>query len=330
MRYRQPIFTNENDISKIKIEIENTHTAMALFGEHNANLTYLEQQLDINISDRGTVLTISGAEATSAEEVIKNLLDKLNNDRDYISKADIDAELRFLGKEEKTMNDTPNKTYRQSIKVNLKSIEARSPTQASYIDALGDKDMVFGIGPAGTGKTYIAVAKAVEMYETKMVERMVFCRPAVEAGEKLGFLPGDMQDKIDPYLSPIYDALYDFLGKEMAEKLLEKGDIEIAPLAFMRGRTLSDACVILDEAQNTTSAQMKMFLSRMGDRTKMIITGDPDQTDLPSGCISGLDEAIKILDGIEEVSFTRFSIEDVVRHKLVARILRAYDSFKAK
>ena len=185
MRDRQEFFTNENNISKIKIEIQNTQTAMALFGEHNANLTYLEQQLDINISDRGTVLTISGTQANSAEEIIKNLLDKLNNNKDYISKADIDAELRFLGKEEKTMNDTPNKTYRQSIKVNRKSIEARSPTQASSIDALGDKALVFGIGPAGTGTPYIAVARAVEMYETKMGERMVFCRPAVGAVDNL-------------------------------------------------------------------------------------------------------------------------------------------------
>ncbi len=221
-------------------------------------------------------------------------------------------------------------TPRKSIKVKKKSIDARSPRQATYIDALEDKDMIFGIGPAGTGKTYLAVAKAVALYETKMVERMVFCRPAVEAGEKLGFLPGDMQDKIDPYLSPIYDALYDFLGKEIAEKLLENGDIEIAPLAFMRGRTLSDACVILDEAQNTTSAQMKMFLSRMGDRTKMIITGDPDQTDLPMGQISGLSEAITILKDMEDVAFTEFTIDDVVRHHLVAKILRAYDKQKSK
>lgn len=303
---------------------------MALYGEHNANLTHIEKHFDVSVSDRGNTLTIRGDQAEAAKHVFDLLLQKIESGKDYISSADIDAELRFLGKEEKKMDENEKGEHRQFIKVKRKKIEARSPTQASYIDNLDQKDMVFGIGPAGTGKTYLAVAKAVALYEDKMVERMVFCRPAVEAGEKLGFLPGDMQDKIDPYLSPIYDALYDFLGKETAEKLLEKGDIEIAPLAFMRGRTLSDACVILDEAQNTTSAQMKMFLSRMGDRSKMIITGDPDQTDLPSNQISGLDEAIQILSGMDEVSFTRFSVEDVVRHKLVAKILRAYDKFKAK
>lgn len=319
--------TEDVIISKVIIDISDTQAAMALYGERNANLTYIEEQLDVKISDRGTVLTLNGDNAQDAQSIIKKLIHKIEDGKDYISIADIDAELRFLKKEELPMD---KKTPRNFIQVKKKKIEARSPTQASYIDALDKCDMVFGIGPAGTGKTYMAVAKAVAMYESKLVERMVFCRPAVEAGEKLGFLPGDMQDKIDPYLSPIYDALYDFLGKEIAEKLLENGDIEIAPLAFMRGRTLSDACVILDEAQNTTSAQMKMFLSRMGDRSKMIITGDPDQTDLPTNQVSGLDEAIKILSGMPEVSFTRFSTDDVVRHKLVAKILRAYDKFKVR
>ncbi len=253
---------------------------------------------------------------------------KLKNNQEDITIPHIDAELRFLNlNKDNTAMDSSNP--RRSIKVNKKTIEARTPRQATYLDDLEKKDMVFGIGPAGTGKTYLAVAKAVSLYETNMVERMIFCRPAVEAGEKLGFLPGGMQDKIDPYLSPIYDALYDFLGKEMTEKLLAKGDIEIAPLAFMRGRTLSDACVILDEAQNTTSAQMKMFLSRMGDRSKMVITGDPTQTDLPIGHISGLSEAIQILKNMDDVAFTEFTIDDVVRHKLVAKILRAYDTYKS-
>lgn len=317
----------------ITIELSDTKVAMALYGEHNANLNHLESKFDVNISDRGNVLTLSGRDAAQTEGIILKLIQKLSADAEYISKSDIDDEIRFLkDKGKATMNDDSqnDNSSRQCIKVKRKKIEARSPTQAKYIQSLDSKDMVFGIGPAGTGKTYMAVAKAVSMFENKLVERMVFCRPAVEAGEKLGFLPGDMQDKIDPYLSPIYDALYDFLGKETAEKLLEKGDIEIAPLAFMRGRTLSDACVILDEAQNTTTAQMKMFLSRMGDRSKMIITGDPDQTDLPIGHVSGLDEAIKILSGMEEVSFTRFTTEDVVRHHLVAKILRAYDKYKVR
>ncbi|MBL4590081.1 MAG: PhoH family protein [Alphaproteobacteria bacterium] len=299
---------------------------MALFGEYNANLNYIEKQLNVSISDRGNVITLNGNDAPVAESILRALLSKLEDGKGHISIANIDAELRFLNEKDNKMDkDT---TPRKAIKVKKKSIEARSPRQAAYIDALDKKDMVFGVGPAGTGKTYLAVAKAVALYEAKMVERMVFCRPAVEAGEKLGFLPGDMQDKIDPYLSPIYDALYDFLGKEETEKLLESGQIEIAPLAFMRGRTLSDACVILDEAQNTTSAQMKMFLSRMGDRAKMIITGDPDQTDLPIGQVSGLSEAISILKNMDDVSFTEFTIDDVVRHRLVAKILRAYDKHK--
>jgi len=304
---------------------------MALYGEHNANLSYIEKNFGVSISDRGNTLIITGDNAKKAQDLLHKLLQKIESENVDISMTDIDDELRFLDTGKPKMDSTDTNTpSRAFISVKKKKVEARSPTQASYIEALDGKDMVFGVGPAGTGKTYMAVAKAVSMYENKLVERMVFCRPAVEAGEKLGFLPGDMQDKIDPYLSPIYDALYDFLGKETAEKLLESGHIEIAPLAFMRGRTLSDACVILDEAQNTTSAQMKMFLSRMGDRSKMIVTGDPDQTDLPSNQVSGLDEAIKILDGMPEVSFTRFSTDDVVRHKLVAKILRAYDKFKAK
>jgi len=318
--------TKETDIPKVTIEIPDTHVAMALFGEYNANLNYIEEQLSVSISDRGNIVTIAGDGAHVAENVLCALLSKLNEGKNHITISNIDAELRFLNEKENEMDK--DSIPRKAIKVKKKSIEARSPRQAAYIEALDKKDMVFGVGPAGTGKTYLAVAKAVSLYETKMVERMVFCRPAVEAGEKLGFLPGDMQDKIDPYLSPIYDALYDFLGKEQTEKLLENGQIEIAPLAFMRGRTLSDACVILDEAQNTTSAQMKMFLSRMGDRAKMIITGDPDQTDLPIGHVSGLSEAISILKDMDDVSFTEFTTDDVVRHKLVAKILRAYDKHK--
>lgn len=188
--------------------------------------------------------------------------------------------------------------------------------------------MVFGMGPAGTGKTYLAVALGVELYENQIVDRMVFTRPAVEAGEKLGFLPGDMKEKVDPYLRPIYDALNDFLGADRVERLFEREDIEIAPLAFMRGRTLSNAFVLLDEAQNTTSVQMKMFLSRMGEGAKMVVTGDPDQTDLPHGETSGLKEAMQILQEIPEIAFIKFENSDVVRHKLVGKILSCYDKLK--
>tara|TARA_R110002124_G_scaffold64985_2_gene177680 strand:+ start:492526 stop:493665 length:1140 start_codon:yes stop_codon:yes gene_type:complete len=213
----------------------------------------------------------------------------------------------------------------EKIVTHKKDAHARTPRQSQYIKQLRNKELVFGIGPAGTGKTYIAVGMAVEMYERKVVDRMVFCRPAVEAGENLGFLPGDLKEKIDPYIQPIYDALYDFIGLEKTEKLIERGDIEIAPLAFMRGRTLAHAFVLLDEAQNTSSAQMKMFLSRMGENSRMVVNGDPHQTDLPTGQISGLTEASMILEGIEGTGFTTFSNKDVVRHRMVRRVLDAYE-----
>lgn len=207
-----------------------------------------------------------------------------------------------------------------------KFINPRSPNQAAYIDMMREKDMVFGIGPAGTGKTYLAVATAVAMYQEGLVKRMVFTRPAVEAGERLGFLPGDLLEKIDPYLRPIYDALHEMLPADAIKKKMEQGDIEIAPLAFMRGRTLKDAFVVLDEAQNTTSMQMKMFLTRMGEGTRMVINGDPTQTDLPPGAPSGLKEAITILGNVEEIGFMQFSSSDVVRHRLVSRVIEAYDA----
>ncbi len=225
----------------------------------------------------------------------------------------------------KSHNSGNGSTKAITIKTSRKHIHIRSINQQNYVNAIADKDAIFAIGPAGTGKTYLAVARAVEALESSNVRRIVLVRPAVEAGEKLGFLPGDLKEKTDPYLAPIYDALYDFLGAERTENLLAKKAIEIAPLAFMRGRTLSQACVVLDEAQNTTSAQMKMFLSRMGDGSKMIINGDPHQIDLLPNQISGLKEADAILKDIKEVAFVEFDHNDVVRHTLVAKILRAYD-----
>lgn len=247
--------------------------------------------------------------------------------------GDIDGALRFAQKKSDDEKVTPihkegkNKdgSEQVSLTTRKKSLIARTPTQAVYINALRKHEMVFGIGPAGTGKTYLAVAAGVEMYEQNKIDRLIFCRPAVEAGEKLGFLPGDMKEKIDPYLRPIYDALYDFLGTERVEKMFERNEIEIAPLAFMRGRTLSRAYVVLDEAQNTTTSQMKMFLSRMGEDTKMVITGDPSQTDLLNGQMSGLKEAILVLQSVSDIAFVEFTNKDVVRHKLVGKILQAYD-----
>ncbi len=244
--------------------------------------------------------------------------------------ADIDGAVRFAkhGNDDKKEQASPkqdDQNKQVSLNIRKKTLMARTPTQASYIKALRRHEMTFGIGPAGTGKTYIAVAAGVEMYEQNKIDRLVFTRPAVEAGEKLGFLPGDMKEKIDPYLRPIYDALHDFLGAERVEKMMERNEIEIAPLAFMRGRTLSRAYVLLDEAQNTTTSQMKMFLSRMGEDSRMVITGDPSQTDLLNGQMSGLKEALLVLRDIDDIAFIEFNNQDVVRHKLVGKILQAYD-----
>lgn len=330
-----------------------------LYGEHNANITYLEKTLQIRIADRGNTLILSGdpKKTELAEHILNVLWTRLTKHPDHpISPADMDAVIHFAEsspdlsspppvsatspkkKEDKkdpmapvstpSLMATLNPALEDSnaIQTKRRSLVPRTKNQAAYVDALRKKEMVFGIGPAGTGKTYLAVAVGVEMYEKQMIERLVFCRPAVEAGEKLGFLPGDMREKIDPYLRPIYDALHDFLGAERVEKMLERGEIEIAPLAFMRGRTLSHAYVVLDEAQNTTSTQMKMFLSRMGEGTRMIITGDPSQNDLPYNQISGLREASDILGKIDEIAFVEFTNGDVVRHKLVGKILNAYDA----
>lgn len=278
----------------------------------------------------------SPQDIAAGERVLKKMWERIQKNFD-ISISDIDATIGFAKEDSKTMSGQSGQHHadaksnvvdRHAITTKRKSLVPRTENQTKYVEALRSHEMVFGIGPAGTGKTYLAVAIGVEMYEKHLVERLIFCRPAVEAGEKLGFLPGDMKEKIDPYLRPIYDALYDFLGTERVEKMLERNEIEIAPLAFMRGRTLSHAYVVLDEAQNTTTAQMKMFLSRMGDGSHMVITGDPSQTDLPSGQTSGLRESLDILGGIKEISLIEFKNADVVRHKLVGKILQAYDDAK--
>ena len=213
-----------------------------------------------------------------------------------------------------------------AIQTRKKRIMPRSPIQAEYIKAIAQQDLVFGLGPAGTGKTYLAVCSAVAMLSTGQVDKIILSRPAVEAGERLGFLPGDMRDKVDPYLRPLYDALYDTMPAEQVTRRFDSGEIEIAPLAFMRGRTLSDAFVILDEAQNTTPMQMKMFLTRLGENSRMVVTGDLSQVDLPQGCKSGLSDAYEVLKDIKNAYFIRFSDADVVRHDLVAQIVRAYDA----
>ena len=213
----------------------------------------------------------------------------------------------------------------ETINLRKRPVRARTAAQDSYIRALKRHELVFGIGPAGTGKTWLAVAHAAQLFERKEVDRIILSRPAVEAGERLGFLPGDLREKVDPYLRPIYDALYDLMDSRIVERALQTGEIEIAPLAFMRGRTLTNAAIILDEAQNTTSMQMKMFLTRLGENSRMIVTGDPSQVDLPNGQTSGLAEATRLLDGVEGIAQVKFTAEDVIRHELVARIVAAYE-----
>ncbi|MCC7305168.1 MAG: PhoH family protein [Alphaproteobacteria bacterium] len=310
------------------LEFKNKDLVPLLFGEHNAHITYIEQKLGIHIADRGNRLTLSGPEDSveKAEKVLNSLWARLEKKQD-IGTAEIDAALRFLNNGKKNGTHAM-KDEALTIETRKKPITARSPNQAAYIEAVRQNSMVFGLGPAGTGKTYLAVAAGVSLYLKGEVERLIFCRPAVEAGERLGFLPGDMKEKIDPYLRPIYDALHDMLPSDFMLNKMESGDIEIAPLAFMRGRTLNNAFVILDEAQNTTTTQMKMFLTRMGENTRMVITGDLTQTDLPVGVKSGLRDATEVLEGVEEIRFIHFRKEDVIRHPLVGRIVHAYDQKK--
>ncbi|MCB1784016.1 MAG: PhoH family protein [Alphaproteobacteria bacterium] len=315
---------------EIFLEFKDNKLLPFLFGEYNAHLSHLEKSLEVSINDRGNTLRISGKPASIllAEEALQALYNKLQrSDVQEITTADIDAELRFLNaKDEKSQPINKDQIDKGPvIKTRNKTINPRSPNQARYLEMIQKKDMVFGLGPAGTGKTYLAVAAGVGMYLEGNVSRLIFCRPAVEAGERLGFLPGDMKEKIDPYLRPIYDALHDMLPWDFMMKKMETGEIEIAPLAFMRGRTLGHAFVLLDEAQNATCSQMKMFLTRMGERSRMVITGDLTQTDLPAGTCSGLSEAVDILGGVDEIGFTTFDKEDVIRHKLVKKIIHAYD-----
>lgn len=323
----------------VTLDFHDNRLIPLLYGEHNAHLHHIEHALDVDIISRGNSLTIKGhrKDQQTAEIVIDMLWQKLQKKQE-VSLNEVDSALRFArGEKTELRRDDgrmkPEHYSREAffdekaaVKTGGKIINPRSPNQAAYIDMIRTKDLVFGIGPAGTGKTFLAVAQAVAMYQEGLVKRMVFTRPAVEAGERLGFLPGDLLEKIDPYLRPIYDALHEMIPADIIQKKMAMGDIEIAPLAFMRGRTLKDAFVVLDEAQNTTSMQMKMFLTRMGEGARMVITGDPTQTDLPPGAPSGLKEAITVLGGLEEIGFMQFSPKDVVRHRLVTKIVEAYDA----
>ncbi len=295
-----------------------------LCGEFDKNLVKIEKQLDVQIIRRGNKLDIFGPNeaASEAHGVLSNLYERLENGKS-VEFADIDRALRMNPE-----NDNQLEMFSKSsveIKTRKKPVEPRTDAQKAYVHSLMENELAFGIGPAGTGKTYLAVAVAVSKFISGDVDRIILSRPAVEAGEKLGYLPGDMKDKVDPYMQPLYDALNDFLpGKQLA-KLIEEKRIEIAPLAFMRGRTLANAFVVLDEAQNATSMQMKMFLTRLGEGSRMVITGDRSQVDLPRGVVSGLSDAERLLKGIKGVGFNYFTSKDVVRHPLVAAIIEAYD-----
>ena len=310
--------------TQLQMEFDNNTLLPVLFGEHNVHLVQIENTLSVVLHTRGNKLLISGSmeKANIAYKVINELYVQVKTGQEIVS-SDVEGALRMIDFKENIDDLEAMNTV--SIKTKKRQIRPRSSHQVSYLNSINNNDLVFGLGPAGTGKTYLAVAKGVEALITGKVDRIILSRPAVEAGEQLGFLPGDMREKVDPYLRPLYDALFDMLPENQVAKKLEIGEIEIAPLAFMRGRTLSDAFVILDEAQNTTPVQMKMFLTRLGDNASMVITGDLSQVDLPPRVRSGLLDAVETLDAVTGVSFVHFTELDVVRHPLVSKIIKAYE-----
>ncbi len=319
---------NEGGRARLELEFDQPYLLGPLFGDYDRHLIAIEQRLGVHIAARGNRVQIEGDpdSAARAREVLLGLYNRLDQGHDVDAGA-VEAVLGMAAQPslDGIIDDEVSSPPRVMIRTRKKTIVPRSTVQTTYMEALSRDDMIFALGPAGTGKTYLAVAQAVAMLITGQVDRLILSRPAVEAGERLGFLPGDMKEKVDPYLRPLYDALYDMLPTEQVERRLASGEIEIAPIAFMRGRTLNDAFIILDEAQNTTPQQMKMFLTRFGMRARMVICGDPNQTDLPTGATSGLADAVSKLDGIPKISMVRFGSADVVRHPLVGRIVEAYE-----
>ena len=309
------------------LQFGDNHLFALLLGDHDRNLVRLEQGLGVKLAARGNRVAISGeaARAEAASAALTSLYKRLEQGKG-VSRADVDTAVR-MAQARMAEGDDPRLPLSDlpAIQTRRGAVGPRSPGQAQYMDLLARHEMVFGIGPAGTGKTYLAVAQAVAMLQAGRVDRIVLSRPAVEAGERLGFLPGDLKEKIDPYLRPLYDALNDMMPGDQVIRRMGTGEIEVAPLAFMRGRTLAHAFVILDEAQNTTPVQMKMFLTRMGEGTRMVITGDMSQIDLPAGQKSGLRDALETLEGLPGIAINRFGARDVVRHPLVAAIVNAYD-----
>jgi phosphate starvation-inducible protein PhoH and related proteins len=310
----------DTEEGSLALAFDDNRVLALLLGQHDAHLAVIEQRLGVTITPRGNRLAIRGDRTTAeiARSVLLQLYTKAARG-DEINRGEIDGAIRMVKvAEEKEVASGGVRTRR-------KTVSARTANQKAYIEQIRKNELCFGVGPAGTGKTYLAVACAAEALMNGEVDRIILSRPAVEAGERLGFLPGDMKDKVDPYLRPLYDALYDMMPQSLVVKAMAENQIEIAPLAFMRGRTLASAFIILDEAQNTTPQQMKMFLTRLGEGSRMVITGDPSQIDLPLGVTSGLDDALSILEGVSGIGITAFQTADIVRHALVGRIVAAYD-----
>jgi len=324
MRKRSVADEQQAPVEQLSFD-DNRHVA-SLSGEHDAHLLIVERAFGVRIDPRGNVLNISGPAGSRAQAaaVLKRLYQRLAAGQP-VTVEDVRAAAKFtdpgaVGAGAAMQTEGP------SIKTPKRLVTPRTPAQRAYLEALAGADLVLGVGPAGTGKTYLAVAHAVGLYQSGAVERIVLSRPALEAGERIGFLPGDVKEKVDPYLRPLYDALHDMLHADYIERRIAGGEFEIAPLAFMRGRTLARSAVILDEAQNATVAQTKMFLTRLGEGARMVLTGDPSQSDLPRGEISGLADAASLLKGVEGVRISTFTAADIVRHPLVGRIIDAYDA----
>ena len=318
----------ETERTRLDLEFERQDLLGGLFGEYDQNLVAIENRLGVYIAARGNQLTIEGdaENAERARDVLTGLYNRLAKGQEIDAGAvsaviAMSAEPTLDGVVRTDVSEPP----KVMIRTRKKTIVPRSVAQTHYMEALARDDVIFSLGPAGTGKTYLAVAQAVHQLITGSVDRLILSRPAVEAGERLGFLPGDMREKVDPYLRPLYDALYDMLPSDQVERRIASGEIEIAPIAFMRGRTLADAFVILDEAQNTTPAQMKMFLTRFGENSRMVVCGDPKQVDLPGEGVSGLADAVSRLENVKGIATVRFGVGDVVRHPVVGRIVKAYE-----
>ena len=328
-----PADAGDTAATQVVLAFDDNRLASVLFGQYGQNLALIERRLGVVVDSRGNHVTIEGSRdaCEQARRVLEGLYERLKRGDDLVS-GDVEGAIRLAIAQGSLFDYDPAGGRQGFDEINLRKrpVRARTAAQDAYIRALRRHSLVFGTGPAGTGKTWLAVAHAIALFERKEVDRIILSRPAVEAGERLGFLPGDMREKVDPYLRPIYDALGDLMDPRIVERALQTGEIEIAPLAFMRGRTLSNAAVILDEAQNTTTMQMKMFLTRLGENSRMIVTGDPSQVDLPPGQTSGLAEAVRLLDGVEGVGICAFSADDVIRHELVARIVAAYDKAAAR